>query len=293
MRPPLRDSFMTPDLFTCAESAAAFVHSQTALRPQIGLVLGSGLGAFADGLTDAVRIPYAHIPAFPRSTAIGHAGQLVIGKSGDVPVAAMQGRVHLYEGYSAAEVAFPTRVLGRMGVRALILTNAAGGINVEYGQGALVILRDHINLQGQNPLTGANDERIGPRFPDMSFTYARRYREIALEEAKKLAIPPREGVYAALAGPSYETPAEIRYLRAIGADLIGMSTVAEVLAARHMDIQVLGISCVTNMAAGILDRPINHAEVLEVANRVQSEFLALLRASIPRIAAAVANDRRG
>ena len=176
---------MTPDVFTRAETAAAFVLSQTNLRPQIGLVLGSGLGAFADDLTEAVRIPYADIPTFPRSTAIGHAGQLVIGKSGDVSIAVMQGRVHLYEGYSAAEVAFPTRVLGRIGIRALTLTNAAGGINVEYGQGALVILRDHINLQGLNPLTGANDERLGPRFPDMTYTYAKRYREIALEEAKK------------------------------------------------------------------------------------------------------------
>ena len=213
---------MSPDLFTRAESAAAFVLSQTRLRPQIGLVLGSGLGAFADDLTDAVRIPYAHIPTFPRSTAIGHAGQLVVGKSGEVGVAVMQGRVHLYEGYSADEVAFPTRVLGRAGVRALILTNAAGGINVEYRQGALVVIRDHINLQGQNPLTGLNGERFGPRFPDMTYTYARRYREIALEEMKKHSIPPREGVYAALAGPSYETPAEIRYLRTIGADLVGM-----------------------------------------------------------------------
>ena len=212
---------MTSDLFTRAESAAACVLSQTELRPQIGLVLGSGLGAFADDLTDAVRIPYAHIPTFPRSTAVGHAGQLVVGRAGDVPVAVMQGRVHLYEGYSAAEVAFPTRVMGRAGIRALILTNAAGGIDVEYGQGALVILRDHINLQGQNPLTGANDERFGPRFPDMSYTYSKRYREIALEEAARLSIAPREGVYAALAGPSYETPAEIRYLRAIGADLVG------------------------------------------------------------------------
>jgi purine-nucleoside phosphorylase len=207
-------SEMTGDLFERAEQAAALVLARTALRPQIGLVLGSGLGSFADDLSEAVRIPYADIPGFPRSTALGHAGQLVIGKSGDVPVAVMQGRVHLYEGYSAAEVVFPTRVLGRAGVRSLILTNAAGGINVEYGQGALVMLRDHINLQGQNPLTGANEERFGPRFPDMSYTYAKRYREIALEEAKKLAIAPREGVYAALAGPSYETPAEIRYLRA-------------------------------------------------------------------------------
>src|SRR6202051_1073586 len=241
---------MHTDLFTRAESAAAFVLSQTSLRPQIGLVLGSGLGAFADDLTAAVRIPYADIPAFPRSTASGHAGQLVMGKSGDVPIAVMQGRVHLYEGYSADEVAFPTRVLGRMGIRALILTNAAGGINVEYGQGALVILRDHINLQGQNPLVGANDERFGPRFPDMSYTYAKRYREIALEEAKKCSIPPREGVYVAVLGPSYETPAEIRHLRTIGADLVGMSTVPETLAARHMGIRLLGISCVTKMAAG-------------------------------------------
>src|SRR5467141_2325025 len=276
---------MTPDLFTRAESAAAFVLSQTALRPQIGLVLGSGLGAFADDLTEAVRIPYADIPTFPRSTAIGHAGQLVVGKSGDVPIVVMQGRVHLYEGYSAAEVAFPTRVLGRIGIRALILTNAAGGINVEYGQGALVILRDHINLQGQNPLTGANDERFGPRFPDMTYTYAKRYREIALEEAKKLSIPPREGVYAALAGPSYETPAEIRYLRSIGADLVGMSTVPEVIAARHSGLRALGISCVTNAAAGVLDQPLNHNEVLETAERAKSQFIALLRAVLPRISA--------
>jgi purine-nucleoside phosphorylase len=279
---------MTPDLFTRAESAAAFLLSQTTLRPEIGLVLGSGLGSFADDLADAVRIPYAHIPTFPRSTAVGHAGQLVIGKlggTGDIPVAVMQGRVHLYEGYSAAEVAFPVRGLGRAGIRALILTNAAGGINVEYGQGALVILRDHINLQGQNPLTGANDERFGPRFPDMTYTYAKRYREIALEEMKKLAIPPREGVYAALAGPSYETPAEIRYLRIIGADLVGMSTVPEAIAARHMGMSVLAISCVTNMAAGILDRALVHEEVLEVGRRVTGQLIALLRAVLPRIAA--------
>ena len=278
---------MAPELFTRAESAAAFVLSQTDLRPQIGLVLGSGLGSFADDLTEAVRIPYAHIPTFPRSTAIGHAGQLVVGKSGNVPIAVMQGRVHLYEGYSAAEVAFPTRVLGRMGIRGLILTNAAGGINVEYGQGALVILRDHINLQGQNPLTGANDERFGPRFPDMSYTYAKRYREMALEEAKKLSIPPREGVYAALAGPSYETPAEIRFLRAIGADLVGMSTVPEVIAARHLGLEVLAISCVTNMAAGMTGEKITAEEVLETGERVREKFLALLRAVLPKIDAQI------
>ena len=248
-------------------------------------MLGSGLGSFADDLTDAVRISYAQIPSFPRSTAIGHAGQLVIGNSGTVPVAVMQGRVHLYEGYSAAEVAFPTRVLGRMGIRALILTNAAGGINSAYGQGALVVLRDHINLQGQNPLTGPNDERFGQRFPDMSYTYSKRFREIALEEARKLSIAPHEGVYAALAGPSYETPAEIRHLRAIGADLVGMSTVPEAIAARHMGIELLAISCVTNMAAGILDQPLNHEEVLETGRRVMGQFVALLRAVLPRISA--------
>ncbi|MFI5114653.1 MAG: purine-nucleoside phosphorylase [Terriglobales bacterium] len=280
----MKPSNMTPDLFARADSAAAFILSQTELRPRIGLVLGSGLGSFADDLAEAVRIPYAQIPSFPRATAIGHAGQLVIGNSGDVPVAVMQGRVHLYEGYSAAEVAFPTRVLGRMGIGALILTNAAGGINLEYGQGALVILRDHINLQSQNPLAGANDERFGPRFPDMTYTYAKRYREIALEEAKKLKIPPREGVYAALLGPSYETPAEIRYLRTIGADLVGMSTVPEAIAARHMGINVLAISCVTNMAAGILDQPLDHEEVLEAGRRVTGQFVALLRAVLPRLA---------
>src|SRR6266496_2271213 len=275
---------MESDLYTRANSAAAFVLSQTKLEPKIGLVLGSGLGAFADDLAEAVRIPYAHIPSFPRSTAIGHAGQLVIGKSGDVPVAVMQGRVHLYEGYSAAEVALPVRVLGRMGIGALILTNAAGGINVEYGQGALVILRDHINLQGQNPLTGTNDERFGVRFPDMTYTYAKRYREIALEEAKNLHIPPREGVYAALLGPSYETPAEIRYLRTIGADLVGMSTVPEAIAARHMGINVLAISCVTNMAAGLSGGTLTHQEVLETGERARKTLTALLTAVLSRIA---------
>lgn len=274
---------MTTDIFTRAEEAAVFVLSQTSLRPKIGLVLGSGLGAFAEELGEVTRVPYAQIPLFPRSTAIGHAGQLVIGKSAGVPVAVMQGRVHLYERYSAAEVAFPTRVLGRMGIGTLILTNAAGGINTAYGQGALVILRDHINLQGQNPLTGANDERFGHRFPDMSYAYSKRLRGIALEEVRRLGIAPHEGVYAALAGPSYETPAEIRYLRTIGADLVGMSTVPEVIVARHMGMEVLAISCVTNMAAGILDQPLDHEEVLEVGRRVMGQFVALLRAVLPRV----------
>lgn len=268
-----------------AERAAKFILSKTKLRPKIALVLGSGLGGFADELTDATRIPYQKIPDFPRSTAIGHAGLLVIGKAEGIVVAAMQGRVHLYEGYSAREVGFAMRVFGRMGMRSATLTNAAGGINPEFKQGALVVIRDHINLQGANPLIGPNDERFGPRFPDMTQAYWRSYREIALAEAKRLGIEAHEGVYAALPGPSYETPAEIRYLRTIGADLVGMSTVPEVIVARHMGIRVLGISCVTNMAAGILDRPLDHSEVLETGERVKSQFIALLRAVIPRIAA--------
>ena len=274
----------TDDQFTLAESAATFLRSHTSLQPKVGLVLGSGLGAFADEFTEATRTPYSQIPGFPRSTAIGHAGQMVIGKVGSIPVAAMQGRVHLYEGYSAAEVAFPTRVLGRLGIRALILTNAAGGINTEYKQGALVVISDHINLQGQNPLVGANDEHFGPRFPDMTQAYWKLYREMALQAAGKLGKTVHEGVYAGLLGPSYETPAEIRYLRTIGADLVGMSTIPETIAARHMGIKVLAISCVTNMAAGILDQPLNHEEVLETGRRVQGDFVALLKAVLPEIA---------
>jgi len=272
------------DEFTQAESAAAFILQQTPLRPRIALVLGSGLGGFADELTDSVKIPYAGIPGFPCSTAIGHAGRLVIGKAGDIALAAMQGRVHLYEGYSPKQVTFPMRVFGRMGIKAAILTNAAGGINHEYGQGALVVVTDHINLQGQNPLVGPNDDRFGPRFPDMTHAYRDEYREITLHAAHQLGKPVYEGVYAALLGPNYETPAEILYLRTIGADLVGMSTVPEVIVARHMGIKVLAISCVTNMAAGILDQPINHDEVLETTARVRGDFVALLRAVLPEIA---------
>jgi purine-nucleoside phosphorylase len=275
---------MTDDAFTLADSAAQLILSRTTLRPAIGLVLGSGLGAFADSLSDATHVPYAEIPAFPQSTAIGHAGRLVIGHAGQVPVAAMQGRVHQYEGYSAQQVAFPIRVFGRMGIKAVILTNAAGGINLSYSQGALVLLSDHINLQGTNPLVGPNDDRFGVRFPDMTQAYSRAFRQIAKEEASRLNINLSEGVYAALLGPSYETPAEIKHLRHIGADLAGMSTVAEVIAARHMGLEVLAISCVTNMAAGILDQPLSHAEVMETGERVKSKFEALLRAVLPRVA---------
>src|ERR1700741_2962404 len=203
----------THDLFVRAESAAQFLLSQTALRPKIGLILGSGLGAFADSLTDASPVPYAQIPAVPRSTAIGHVGQMVIGKAGAIPVAPMQRRVHLYEGYSAQEVAFPIRVFGRMGVHAVVLTNAAGGINLKYQQGALVLIKDHINLQGVNPLLGPNDDRFGLRFPDITQCYWKPYAQAAQEEAAKIGIVLEDGVYAGLLGPSYETPAEIRYLR--------------------------------------------------------------------------------
>ncbi|MBZ5569400.1 MAG: purine-nucleoside phosphorylase [Acidobacteriia bacterium] len=283
MKPAVASARQLADDFTRAEEAANYLSSKTKLRPKVGLVLGSGLGSFADKLTGAVPIPYADIPHFPKPSAEGHAGNLVIGTLGHVPVACMQGRVHLYEGHSVRDVVFPVRALGRFGVKALILTNAAGGINETYTQGSLVVLKDHINLQGVNPLIGPNDERLGPRFLDMTQAYFRPYRQIAMEHGKRLGIDVFEGVYAALYGPMYETPAEIRYLRTIGADVVGMSTVAEVIAARHIGIRVLGISCVTNMAAGILDRPIDHKEVLETGERVKAKFIQLLEAIMPQV----------
>jgi purine-nucleoside phosphorylase len=274
--------------FQRAERAAKFILGKTKLRPRIALVLGSGLGDFADEFTNATKIAYAKIPNFPQSTAIGHAGRLVIGNVGNIPVAGMQGRVHLYEGYSPKEVAFPIRVFARMGIQAVILTNAAGGINRDYSQGCLVAIRDHVNLQGVNPLIGPNDERFGLRFPDMTQAYDREFQRFVTEEGKKLALNIHNGVYLAVQGPSYETPAEIYSFRAIGADLVGMSTVPEVIAARHSGIRVLGISCVTNMAAGTTDAPLNQEEVLEIAARIKPQFIALLRAVIPRISEAIA-----
>ena len=273
--------------FLQSDTAAKFILAKTKLRPKIALVLGSGLGAFADEFESATKIPYAKIPNFPRSTAIGHAGQLVLGKIDSIPVAGMQGRVHLYEGYSAKHVAFPVRVFQRMGVKAIIVTNAAGGINLNYSEGALVALRDHINLQGANPLIGPNDDRFGPRFPDMTRAYDPEFRRFVAEAGKKLALNLHEGVYLALAGPNYETPAEIHAFRTLGADLVGMSTVPEVLAARHSAIRVLGISCVTNMAAGITGKQLTAEEVFETGAKVKHQFIALLRAIIPRIAASL------
>ena len=273
--------------FFQAEKAAKYILSKTKLRPKIALVLGSGLGAFAGEFDAATKIPYAKIPNFPRSTAIGHAGQLVLGEIDSIPVAGMQGRVHLYEGYSAKQVAFPVRVFQRMGVKAIIVTNAAGGINLNYSEGALVVLRDHINLQGTNPLIGLNDDRFGSRFPDMTRAYDPEFRGFVAEAGKKLELSLHEGVYLALAGPNYETPAEIHSFRTLGADLVGMSTVPEVLAARHAGIRVLGISCVTNMAAGITGKTLSAEEVFETGARVKHQFTALLRAIIPRVAASL------
>ena len=272
------------DDFSQAEFAAKHIASKSPIKPTVAIVLGSGLGSFADEMAEAVRISYNDIPHFARSTAVGHAGQLVLGNIGEWPVVVMQGRVHLYEGYPVQRVVFPMRVFSRMGVRAAILTNAAGGINLDYGQGRLVVIKDHINLQGQNPLVGPEDPNLGPRFIDMTEAYSKSYRQIALEAGKRLGIQLGEGVYAAVLGPSYETPAEIRFLRTIGADLVGMSTVAEVVAARQMGMKVLAISCVTNMAAGITDAPINHEEVLEIGRKISGQFKALLREVVPSIA---------
>jgi purine-nucleoside phosphorylase len=270
--------------FSQATRAARFILSKTKLRPRIALVLGSGLGAFADEFANAIRIPYKKIPHYPQSTAIGHPGQLVIGKVGNVAVAGMQGRVHLYEGYSAKQVTFPIRVFGRMGIQAVIVTNAAGGINLNYSEGALVALRDHINLQAANPLIGPNDDHFGPRFPDMTRAYDAEFRGFVAEEGRKLKLNLHEGVYLAVAGPNYETPAEIHAFRTLGADLVGMSTVLEVIVARHSNMRVMGISCVTNMAAGITGAPLTAEEVFETGARVKNDFIGLLKAVIPRIA---------
>ena len=252
-------------------------------KPQIGVVLGSGLGAFAEELTAAESVPYGEIPGWPQSTAVGHAGKLVFGRIGDAEVVVMAGRAHFYEGYSPAQVTFGVRQLAKLGVKTIIFTNAAGGINLSYGQGALVLISDHINLQGFNPLVGPNDDKLGPRFPDMSDAYSAEYRAIARQTAADLGIPLQEGVYAALSGPSYETPAEIRYLRTIGADLVGMSTVPEVIVANHMGLKCIAVSCVTNMAAGILAQKINHQEVLETGERVRGTLVTLLKTLITRL----------
>jgi purine-nucleoside phosphorylase len=263
--------------------AVQFLESRTARRPGVAVVLGSGLGAFAEELADRTEIPYSEIPGWPSSTAIGHAGKLVFGKLNALDVVVMAGRVHLYEGYTPAQVTFGVRVLGSLGVRSIVFTNAAGGINLALERGGLVLISDHINLQGSNPLVGPNDENLGPRFPDMSEAYSRQLRALAHQVGSESRVRMSEGIYAGVLGPSYETPAEIRYLRTIGADLVGMSTVHEVIVANHMGMRVLGISCVTNMAAGILPRKIDHAEVLETGEMVRGTLVRFLKFLLPQI----------
>src|SRR5690349_24398451 len=270
-------------LYERAEHATRIIRARTNVEPRIAVVLGSGLGGFADDFEEPVAIPYEDITGFVRSTAQGHAGRLVIGKVDSVPVLAMQGRVHYYEGYSLEEVTFPVRTFGLLGVKTLILTNAAGGINVQLAQGALMVISDHLNLMGVNPLRGPNDERFGPRFPDMSAVYSPELQELVVEEARAINVEVRRGRYGALTGPSYETPAEIHMLRNLGADAVGMSTVPEAIVARHMGLEVLGISCITNMAAGISDEPINHEEVMATGDRVRATFTELLQRVIGAI----------
>jgi purine-nucleoside phosphorylase len=270
-------------IYERAEHAARTVRARINEDVRVALVLGSGLGAFADDLEDAVSIPYEEIPGFARPTVQGHAGRLVLGKIEDTPVAVMQGRFHYYEGYGFEDVIFPVRTLSLLGAKSLILTNAAGGINVAFDQGALMVISDHLNLMGLSPLRGPHDERFGQRFPDMSEVYSREYQEIAVEEARAMGLELRRGIYAALSGPSYETPAEIRMLRILGADAVGMSTVPEAIAAQQLGVKILGISCITNMAAGVIGEPINHQEVIETGERVRDTFKELLRRVIPRL----------
>jgi purine-nucleoside phosphorylase len=268
---------MQRDHYDRIQEAAGFVAKRISVEPAVGLVLGSGLGGLAEDMDDGIRIPFETIPHFPRSTVEGHAGRLVAGHLSGLPVLVMQGRFHYYEGYSLEEVVFPVRMMKRLGVRVLLVTNAAGGVNPLYVPGDLMIIADHLNLLMQNPLAGWNDERLGPRFPDMTEAYDRELRALLHAAGVKTGIALREGVYAALPGPSYETPAEIRMLRLLGADAVGMSTVPEVIAARHAGLRVAGISCISNMAAGIQGRPLSHQEVIETGKRVQAVFASLIR----------------
>jgi purine-nucleoside phosphorylase len=280
------------DLFSKAEAAVKYVCERASLRPAVGIILGSGLGGFASQVTDAVSIPYSEIPYFPLSTVAGHSGKLVLGAIGGVAVAVMQGRVHAYEGYPMDQVTFPARVLGMLGCAKLIVTNAAGGISPDIPPGSLILISDHINLTGHNAALGPNEERFacipgaGQRFFDMTAAYSQRLRKIAHAEAKRQGIRLTEGVYIAVLGPSYETPAEIRAFRTLGADMVGMSTVHEVIVARHMGLEVLGISLVTNLAAGVSGDVIHHEEVMDIGRRVERQFTALLTALVPQVAQA-------
>ena len=264
-------------------AAASFIRGKSSAIPTIAVILGSGLGDFASSLGNAVSIPYEEIPHWPAATVVGHEGRLAIGDVAGRPVAALAGRAHFYEGHDLRTVTFATRVLGMLGVKILILTNAAGGVNTRFTPGTLMVIDDHINLIGSSPLVGPNDDRFGSRFPDMTEVYSKRLRRVADEAAGDLGLPLEHGVYVVWHGPSYETPAEIRYLRMIGADAVGMSTVPEAIVARHMGVEVLGISCITNLAAGVLPQPLNHEEVLDTARRVRGQFIGLLQAIIAKI----------
>lgn len=265
------------------QEAADYIRSKGKVSPKVGLILGSGLGVLGDYIEEAVEIDYKDIPHFPTSTVEGHAGELLIGTVKGTPVVLMKGRFHMYEGYGPELTAFPVRVMKELGVMTLLVTNAAGGVNTSYSPGDLMLISDHINMTGRNPLIGHNDPDLGPRFPDMSQPYSRRLRELAKEVADQNGVPLQEGVYVGLLGPSYETPAEIRMLRTLGADAVGMSTVSEVIVARHAGIEVLGISCISNMASGILDQPLSHVEVIETTDRVREKFLNLVLAIIPQL----------
>lgn len=265
------------------KEAADAIRSRIPEAPAVAVVLGSGLGDFAGSLGDAVSMPYGELPHWPASGVIGHAGKLVVGTSRGRTIAALAGRCHAYEGHDLQRVTFAVRALGLLGVRTLLLTNAAGGVNTSFSEGALMVIDDHLNLTGANPLVGPNDDRFGARFPDMTEVYSVRLRRIADQAGSALGLQLPHGVYAGLMGPSYETPAEIRYLRTIGADAVGMSTVPEAIAARHMGIDVLGISCITNMAAGVLPQPLDHAEVMATTRRVRGQFVALLEGIVERL----------
>jgi purine-nucleoside phosphorylase len=274
---------VTPARYDAVAEAAKVVQDRIGDVPDVAVVLGSGLGSFASSLGDAVVVPYATIPHWPASRVVGHAGELVAGTVAGRRVLALSGRAHVYEGHAMAVATFGTRVLGLLGVKTLILTNAAGGINLSFQQGALMLMSDHINLMGTNPLVGPNDERFGPRFPDMTIAYSERLRRLAHEAAAAANVRLEDGVYIAVTGPSYETPAEIRAFRTLGADAVGMSTVPEAIVARHMGMEVAGISCITNMAAGVLPDPLVHEEVMATATRVRDQFVALLTGLIARI----------
>jgi purine-nucleoside phosphorylase len=263
--------------------AAAYITEKAKMTPKVGLILGSGLGVLADYMENAVTLKYEDIPYFPTSTVEGHAGELLVGELKGVPVILMKGRFHMYEGYAPEITAFPVRVMKQLGVERVLVTNAAGGVNLEYEPGDLMLISDHLNLTGKSPLVGTNESEIGPRFPDMSEAYSKALRQMAHEVAKSQGITLREGVYAGMLGPAYETPAEIRMLRTLGADAVGMSTVAEVIVASHAGMEVLGMSCISNMAAGILDQPLSHSEVMETTDRVRETFLNLVLAIVPKL----------